>query len=86
MSPPSENSEYDIDVEPAAKDNKTTNRLSGTGEPKLAAPTSNRQQSSKTEYYSESEPSPKKTEPNTAKPAIDPVIWKQARVELKDLI
>ena len=85
MSPPSENSEYDIDVEPAAKDNKTTNRLSGTGEPKLA-PTSNRQQSSKTEYYSESEPSPKKTEPNTAKTAIDPVIWKQARVELKDLI
>jgi hypothetical protein len=33
MSPPSENSEYEIDVEPAAKDNKTTNRLSGTGEP-----------------------------------------------------
>lgn len=85
MSPPSENSEYDIDVEPAAKDNKTTNRLSGTGEPKLA-PTSNRQQSSKTEYYSESEPSPKKTEQNTAKPAIDPVVWKQARVELKSLI
>jgi hypothetical protein len=62
MSPPSENSEYEIDVEPAAKDNKTTNRLSGTGEP-TAPQKSNRQPSSKTEYYSESEPSPKKTEP-----------------------
>jgi|LauGreDrversion4_2_1035121.scaffolds.fasta_scaffold544423_3 hypothetical protein len=61
MSPPSENSEYEIDVEPAAKDNKTTNRLSDTGQP-TAALKSNRQQSSKTEYYSESEPSPKKPE------------------------
>jgi hypothetical protein len=32
MRPPSENSEYELDVEPLAKDNRTTNRLSGTGE------------------------------------------------------
>lgn len=68
----------DVDVEPMAKDNKTTNRLSNTGE--VA------KKSSKTDYYTESEPSPKKAETTTAKPGIDPVVWKQARVELKSLI
>ena len=67
----------DVDVEPMAKDNKTTNRLSNTGE--VA------KKSSKTDYYTESEPSPKKVE-TTAKPGIDPVVWKQARVELNSLI
>ena len=67
----------DVDVEPTAKDNKTTNRLSNTGE--VA------KKSSKTDYYTESEPSPKKVE-TTVKPGIDPVVWKQARVELNSLI
>jgi len=70
----------DVDVEPMAKDNKTTNRLSNTGE---VAQVKNK--SSKTDYYTESEPSPKKVE-TTNKPGIDPVVWKQARVELKSLI
>jgi hypothetical protein len=82
MSPPSENSEYEQDFEPVAKDNRTTNRLSGTGD-LTKTPKSHGSQVSKTEYYTESEPSPKKPEPKTG---IDPVVWKQARVELKELI
>lgn len=79
--PPSDDDEK-IDLEPTAKDNKTTNRISDvTGEP------GPNKKSSKTEYYTESEPSPKKVEPTVAaKPGIDPVVWKQARVELKGLI
>jgi len=72
MSPPSENSEYEVDVEPHAKDNRTTNRLGSTGEVALKQ---EEKGSSKTEYYTESEPSPKKPESNT-KPGIDPVVWK----------
>ena len=55
MVPPSDSD--DVDVEPLAKDNKTTNRLSNTGEV-----AQNKNKSSRTEYYTESEPSPKKVE------------------------
>lgn len=80
MRAPSENSEYEVDVEPAgAKDNKTTNRLSATGEPISGENKKSGKQSSKTEYYSEiSEPSPKKLNASGGekKSPIDPVVWK----------
>jgi len=59
MSPPSENSEYEQDFEPATKDNKTTH-FSATGEQTI--PKSQSITVSKTETLSESDKLPKKPE------------------------